>query len=125
MILRLILMCALLPPPAVIFAQQGSTEATARQKFASGGTIHMHLESGGYSIAPTDAQEIVVACHARSDQQLKQVRFQIKVTGSCAEVYVLNTPNNSFNATTEVPRRSHLWARLTGGGTRRGSCRGR
>jgi hypothetical protein len=104
----------LLMVSTVVLAQQARPEATAQQKFAAGGSIHLHLESGGYTIAPTDAAEIVVTYHARTDEQLKRVKVRIKAADSRADVYVLDTPNG-FTATIEVPRRSHLWARLTAG----------
>jgi hypothetical protein len=115
MIQRFFLTWVLLLAPSAFFAQQGKGEATLEQKFAAGGAVHLHLESGGYTITPTDADEIVVTCHARTESRLKQVKVQIKAVGSRADVYVLNTPNNNFRATIEVPRRSHLWARLTAG----------
>jgi hypothetical protein len=114
MIKRFFATWALLMVSTVVLAQQARPEATAQQKFASGGTVHLHLESGGYTITPTDAAEIAVTCQARTEQQLKQVKVRIKAAESRADVYVLDTPNG-FTATIEVPRRSHLWARLTAG----------
>jgi hypothetical protein len=115
MMKRFLATWVLLVVPTSFFAQQGKPEATAQQKFAAGGTVHLHLESGGYTIAPTDAEEISVSCRARTDRQLSQVKVRIKAAGNRADVYVGNTPNNNFNATIEIPRRSHLWARLTAG----------
>jgi hypothetical protein len=113
--IKKLIFAAIVVAPSAFFGQQGNPEASAQQKFASGGTVHLHLESGGYTIAPADTDEVVVIWHARTDSQLKQVKVQIKAAGSRADVYVLNTPRNNFNATIEVPRRSHLWARLTAG----------
>jgi hypothetical protein len=87
----------------------------AQQEFASGGTVRLHLEAGGYTIAPGDSENIVVDCHAPSEAQLKRVKVEIKRTGTSADVYVSETPNNNFQATIEVPRRSNLWVRLSAG----------
>lgn len=93
----------------------GQGDNPAKQKFLSGGTIRLHLEAGGYNVRPSDGNDIVVTYSARSEARLKDVRVEIKVSGTHANVYVSNTPNNNFNATIDVPRRSSLWARLTAG----------
>ncbi len=112
---RFVVLTILLIASGAAYAQADHPEATAQQKFISGGTVRLHLEAGGYTIRPTDAENIVVTCHARSEERLKEVKVEIKLAGSHANVYVTNTPNNNFNATIEVPRRSNLWVRLTAG----------
>ncbi len=107
---------------SVLLAQQ--PEATARQKFAAGGTVRLHLEAGGYTITPTDSENIVVTCRARTERALKSVKVSIKPAAGTADVYVMDTPNNNFTATIEIPRRSHLWARLTAGELDVGSVEG-
>jgi hypothetical protein len=115
---------ALIMASGSLFAQQLAPEASAQQSFASGGTIHLHLEAGGYTITPSDSEIIVVTCQARSDRQLKSAKVSIKPAGTRADVYVLNTPNNNFKATIQVPRRSDLWVRLTAGELDVGSVEG-
>jgi hypothetical protein len=105
----------LLIASAVIHAEDHRPEATAQKKFVSGGTIRLHLESGGYTISPSDSDNIVVTYRASSQSQLQQVRVDIQPSASSAEVYIADTPNNKFEATIEVPRRSNLWVRLTAG----------
>lgn len=106
-------MCLFLSAPAV--EAQQSASASVSQKFMSGGTVRLHLEAGGYSISPTDSDVITVTCEHRSEQKLKEVRVAIKPSGTTADVYVRNTPNNNFTATIEIPRRSNLYAHLTAG----------
>jgi len=93
---------------------QNADGTSARQKFISGGSIRLHLESGGYTIIPGDSENIVVRCTANTEQ-LKRVKVVIKASGASAEVYVSETPHNNFQATIEVPRQTNLWARLTAG----------
>src|SRR5260370_21632805 len=112
---RFLVLTILLIASGAGYAQADHPEATAQQKFISGGTVLLHLEAGGYTIRPTDAANIVVTCHAHSEERLKEVKVQIKLVGSHANVYVTNTPNNNFNATIEVPQRSNLWVHLTTG----------
>jgi hypothetical protein len=102
---------------------QGS-EAGVQRPFVLGGTVRLHLESGGYTITPGDSENIVVTCHARRVEQLKNVRVGIKSLGNTADVYVRNTPNGNFTAVIEVPRRSNLWVRLTAGELNVGNIEG-
>jgi len=107
-------LCFLLAMTGALEAQQRASASTS-QKFMSGGTIRLHLEAGGYSISPSDSETITVTCEHRSEEKLKQVHVSIKPSGTTADVYVRNTPNNNFTATIEIPKRSNLWARLTAG----------
>ena len=89
---------------------------SAEQKaFISGGSIRIHLESGGYTIRPSDSNQISITYDASSESDLNRVEVEIHTGPSAADVYVRNTPNNHFNAVIEVPRRSNLWVRLTAG----------
>ena len=115
---------ALAMASASLLAQDQAPEAAVHQNFASGGTIHLHLQAGGYTITPSDSEIIVVTCQARTDRQLKSVKVSIKPAGIRADVYVLNTPNSNFTATIQVPRRSDLWVRLTAGELDVGSVEG-
>jgi hypothetical protein len=99
--------------PGLVQAQGG--DGTAKQEFVSGGKIRIHLEAGGYRVAPSDSDNIVVSCRANTDYELKEVKVEIRRSGSNAEVYLSNTPSNNFRAEIEVPRRSNLWIRLSAG----------
>jgi hypothetical protein len=90
-------------------------DGTAKQEFISGGKIRIHMEAGGYRVAPGDSDNIVVSCRANSDYELKEVKVEIQRSGSTAEVHISNTPSNNFRAEIEVPRRSNLWIRLSAG----------
>jgi hypothetical protein len=105
----------LLIAPALLHADDTRPEATVQKKFVSGGTIRLHLEAGGYTISPSDSENIVVTCHANSDSRVRQVKVEMQVGPTTADVFVTNTPNNKFEATIEVPRHSNLWVRLTAG----------
>jgi hypothetical protein len=109
------LLLLLLIVPALLNAEELRPEATAQKKFVSGGTIRLHLESGGYTISPSDSDNIVVTYHANSESRLRQVKVEFQLGTSNADVFVTNTPNNKFEATIEVPRHSNLWVRLTAG----------
>ena len=97
------------------YGQGDRPQATGQQKFMSAGTVRLHLEAGEYIIRASAAENIAVTCHARSEERLKQVKVEIRVQGTHANVFVTNTPNNNFSAVIDVPRRSNLWVRLTAG----------
>jgi hypothetical protein len=105
----------LLISSAALYAQPNSYQTGVQQKFAPGGTIRLHLEAGGYTISPTDSDNIIVTYHANSASRLGRVKVEIKPAATTADVDVSNTPNNHFNATIEVPRHSNLWVRLSAG----------
>jgi hypothetical protein len=121
---RSLLISLLLLSAATLFAQKDVPEAAVQQQFAGGGTVRLHLESGGYEIIPTDSGRIAVTYSARSEERLKNVKVAIKASNDLADVYVTNTPNNNFTATIEVPRESNLWVRLTAGDLNVGSVVG-
>jgi len=89
-------------------------ERVVQQSFASGGTVRLHLEAGGYTIRAGSSDNVVVAYSASSDD-LSRVKVDIKSMASRVDVYVRHTPRHNFNATIEVPRQSNLWARLSAG----------
>lgn len=93
---------------------QHSSPARVGQAFASGGTIRMHLSSGGYTISGTNSSVIAVEYRGTS-KRMQGVRTKVTVQKSAADVWVQNTPHNNFQATIEVPRRSNLWVRLSAG----------
>jgi len=109
------LVCWLVLVVPVVLHAQHALETSVQQKFISGGTIRLHLQSGGYTIIPSDSENIVVTCSARTEEQLERVKVEIKPNAASADVYVSETPHNNFQATIEVPRHSNLWARLTAG----------
>jgi hypothetical protein len=117
-------LAVLLMGQAAVHAQAGDPEATVRQQFPSGGTVRLHLESGGYEIIPSDSDSIVVTYQARSPKRLKSVKVTIKASQERADLYVANTPSNNFKATIEIPRQSNLWVRLTAGELNVGSLVG-
>jgi hypothetical protein len=106
---------AVLAMTVTLNAQQ--TQGSAQQNFISGGSIRMHLESGGYTIRATDSDQprIVVTYHVNSEAELRKIKVEIHPGISTADVEIRDTPNNNFQALIEVPRRSNLWIRLTAG----------
>jgi len=101
--------------PMASYAGTQRPEAEVQQKFVSGGTVRMHLEAGGYTVRPSDGEDVVVTYRAKSPDLLRDVKVEIKVADARADVYVSHTPHDNFEATIDVPRRCNLWARLSAG----------
>jgi len=112
---RWIALPLLLVPLVFLHAQSNSYEKVVQQPFASGGTVRLHLEAGGYTIKAASSDNIVVTYPPNRNGESSGVKVEIKAVASRADVYVRNTPHNNFNATIEIPRHSNLWARLSAG----------
>jgi hypothetical protein len=112
---RVFALSILLITASSAYGQADRPQAAEQQKFMSAGAVRLHLEAGEYTIRASAAENIAVTCHARSEERLKQVKVEVRVAGTHANVYVTNTPNNNFSAVIDVPRRSNLWVRLTAG----------
>jgi hypothetical protein len=97
------------------FASDTRPENEVRQQFAAGGQIHLDLSSGGYTIRGGDTNEIVITYHASSEDQLRNIKAGVHVTGSIARVNISNTPHNNFTAEIEVPRQSALKVEMFAG----------
>jgi hypothetical protein len=100
---------------AMSFASDTQPENEVRQPFAAGGQIHMDLSSGGYTIRGGDTNEIVITYHASSQDQLRDIKAGVHVTGSIARVNITGTPHNNFRAEIEVPRQSALKVEMFAG----------
>ena len=99
----------------ILVSQESANTTTARQEFAPGGEIRMHLSPGGYEIVGSDSNLILVTYSTNTFEQLKRVKVQIKTTRADAELWIRDAPHNNFHATIEVPYRSDLWVRLSAG----------
>jgi len=100
--------------PCMLMAAEPDTarEPQAKQPFAPGGYIRLHLSPGGYTITNTDANAIQVTYLTLNPDQFKKVKVKIQTSASSAEVSVSDTPHNNFQATNEIPSRSNLHVRL-------------
>jgi hypothetical protein len=102
-------------PLVALHGESNPFEKVVQQPFASGGTVRLHLEAGGYTIKASTADNIVVTYSPNANSDSGNVKVEIKAMASHADVYVRNTPHNNFRATIEVPKQSNLWARMSAG----------
>ena len=107
---RLVLLLAVVLAAVSLYADTGSAMKSMEKPFVSGGRIDIDLESGNYTIKPSDQNKIVVRWDDR-----ESVQVTLDTTGNNARVRTVHTPHNSFSAEIEVPRTSDLHIRLTAG----------
>jgi len=88
-------------------AQYGVTE----KLFVSAGRIEMQLGAGSYTIRPASDTHIRVTIGDGSPR----ARVALTANSTRATVAITETPSTNFQATIEVPKRSDLIVRLSGG----------
>jgi hypothetical protein len=110
-----LLFCIAVGCASLAFADDGPTPPfTITRQFNSGGTIHMDLSAGDYSIQPAAEERIHVTGTCRDLNQQARMHADIRVTGGDAKV-VTGGPHNNSHFTIEVPRHSNLVIRLSAG----------
>lgn len=110
-------LCAALGSAPVSFADDGPTRSSpfsAIRQFTAGGTIHMDLSAGDYSIHGVDDEKIHITGTCRDAEDQARMRADIRVNGGVARV-VTGGPHNNSHFTIEVPRHSNLVIRLSAG----------
>jgi hypothetical protein len=105
----------LLLTPCMAAGPGTPNEPQAKQPFAPGGYIRLHLSPGGYTITNADADAIQVTYTTPHSDELKKVKVKIQANASSADVSVSDTPHNNFQATIEIPSRSNLHVRMFAG----------
>ena len=121
---HLVVLFVLLFAGASAPAEDKSPETSVQEKFVTGGSIRMHLSSGGYTIRGTDSDEIAITFSCKNYARLKDVKVKFKANKNAADLWLQNTPQSNFQATIEVPRRSNLWVRLSAGQVEIGGVEG-
>jgi hypothetical protein len=93
---------------SVLHAQSfGVTEKV----FVSAGRIEMQLGGGSYTIRPASDAHIRVTLGGNRGR----ARVELTTNSTRANLAVMDTPSNDFEATIEVPKTSDLIVRLSGG----------
>ena len=79
--------------------------------FVSAGRIEMQLGGGSYTIRPATDTHIRVTLTGN----IGRARVELTSNATGANLAVMDTPTNDFEATIEVPQTSNLFVRLSGG----------
>jgi hypothetical protein len=83
----------------------------SEKAFASGGSIAMQLDSGGYEIRPAAHNHIRVTLSGNTGN----AKIELTADGTRADVKVKDTPGNNFHATIDVPKAADVVIRLSAG----------
>jgi len=87
---------------------------TARADFAARGAVLMRLGAGDATVvSDPNAKEIVVTTETQSSQKLNEIKADIRVTGTYAEIHV-NGPHN-FRYKITLPTAARLKVRMSAG----------
>lgn len=95
---------------ASLLHAQGAGNVTDRV-FVSAGRIEMQLGGGSYTIRPASDTHIRVTLSGNTGR----ARVELSTNATRANLAVMDTPSNDFQATIEVPKTSDLFVRLSGG----------
>jgi hypothetical protein len=93
---------------AALHAQNGNV---TERVFVSAGRIEMQLGGGSYSIRPAADTRIRVTLSGNTGR----ARVEITSNATRANLAVMDTPGDSFQAAIKVPKVSDLIVRLSGG----------
>jgi hypothetical protein len=105
--------------PACNQEQKSATETAnaeapapaADKPFVDGGKINFDLDGGAYEIKPASDNHIRVAVSGTTGN----AKIDVGIEGGNATIKVKDTPHGNFRAIVEVPAKSDLVVRLTGG----------
>ena len=82
---------------------------------ASGATLRLHLHDGDFRIVGTDSEKISISVDGKSVEQAKNIKFQLKRSGSIVDLKLSHVLKEELRVTTEIPRSTDLYARMRGG----------
>ena len=96
---------------AAVSALHAQSFGVTEKIFVSAGRIEMQLGGGSYTIRPASESHIRVTLGGNRGR----ARVELTTNATRANLAVLDTPSNDFQATIEVPKTSDLIVRLSGG----------
>ena len=110
--LAILPVCLLLS--ALAAAEPQVSQRQMESSFQPGSKLALHLGGGDYHIRAGSGDKIVVTCAARSEDQLKKVKVEIRSRSDGSELWV-SGPHKDLQVTIEVPAHTNLWVRLSAG----------
>ena len=117
-VFRLLIVCLLLTSAAICRTAQETTNLGDRgfeAGMASGATLRLHLHDGDFRIVGTDSEKISISVDGKSVEQAKNIKFQLKRSGSIVDLKLSHVLKEELRVTTEIPRSTDLYARMRGG----------
>lgn len=111
--------CAVSFGPAAL--GQTSTESTYfgpqgyETSLEAGANLRLHLRDGDFRVIGTDAEKISIQVSGRDAYQAKNMKIQLKRSDRMVDLTLSHVPKNDFQVTIEIPKYTHLYARMRGG----------
>jgi hypothetical protein len=82
---------------------------------ASGATLRLHLQDGNFRVVGSDSEKISVHVEGNNLEQAKNIKIQLKRSGSAVDLKLSHVPKKELQVTIEIPRSTNLYARMRGG----------
>jgi hypothetical protein len=82
---------------------------------ASGATLRLHLHDGDFRVVGSDSEKISIHVAGKNVEQAKNIKIQLKRTGSDVDLKLSHVPKKELQVTIEIPRSTNLYARMRGG----------
>jgi hypothetical protein len=104
-----------------VFAKDATAQNSAAWPFMGGGTIHLRLSSGEYSVRPGTSSQIRVRWEEDGEghhpQDLKKVKIALDKSGNVATLRT-DGPTKHVRFTIEIPAQSDLFLNMRAGDVR-------
>lgn len=84
-------------------------------KLAGGETLRLHLHDGDFRIVGSDAEKISVHVEGKNVEQAKNIKIQLKRSGTIVDLRLSHVPKKELQVTIEIPKSTNLYARMRGG----------
>lgn len=77
--------------------------------------VRLHLRDGDFRIVGGDSDEITIRTRGKNAPLAKKMKVQIRRSGDCLDLTLLNVPKNELQVTIAIPRETNLYARMRAG----------
>lgn len=77
--------------------------------------VRLHLRDGDFRIVGGESDEITIRTEGKNAPLAKKMKVQIRRSGDCLDLTLLNVPKNELQVTIAIPRQTTLYARMRAG----------
>jgi hypothetical protein len=77
--------------------------------------VRLHLRDGDFRIVGGDSDEISIHTEGKNAALAKKMKVQVRRSGDCLDLTLLNVPKNELQVTIAIPRETNLYARMRAG----------
>ena len=77
--------------------------------------VRLHLRDGDFRIVGGDSDQITIHTDGKNAPLAKKMKVQIRRSGDCLDLTLLNVPKNELQVTIAIPKETSLYARMRAG----------